>query len=88
EGADVADSEGFHEIATTFRQIAKVEKQHENRYRKLLKNIKEGQVFEKDTPVKWKCRNCGFVHEGKKAQKTCPACEHPQAHFEIKDENY
>ncbi len=88
EAADVADSEGFSEIAISFRQIAKVEEQHEARYRKLLKNIEDGKVFERDTPVKWKCRNCGYVHEGKSALELCPACQHPKAHFEIKDENY
>lgn len=88
EAADVADSDGFPEIANAFRQIAKVEVEHEKRYRALLKNIKEGKVFEKDAPVKWKCRNCGYVHEGKAALKMCPACAHPQAHFEVKGENY
>lgn len=88
EAAEVADSEGLPEVATTFRQIAKVEEQHENRYRALLKNIEDGKVFERDEPVKWKCRNCGYVHEGKAALEMCPACQHPKAHFEIKDENY
>ena len=88
EAAEIAESEGFTDVATSFRQIAKVEVEHEKRYLALLKNIKDGTVFEKDTPVKWKCRNCGWVHEGKKALDMCPACQHPQAHFEIKDENY
>jgi len=88
EAADVAESEGFKEIATAFRSISKVEEQHELRYRKLLKNIQEGKVFKKDEPVKWVCRNCGFVYEGKNALSLCPACQHPQAHFEVKSENY
>ena len=88
EAGDVAESEGFPEIAASFRLIAKVEKEHEERYRALLKNIEEGTVFEKKESVKWKCRNCGYVHEGTKALDKCPACDHPQAHFEIKDDNY
>ena len=88
EGAEVAEKEGFKEIATAFRKISLVEEQHEIRYRKLLKNIKEGTVFKRDKPVKWMCRNCGFVYEGKEALTMCPACQHPQAHFEIKAENY
>jgi rubrerythrin len=88
EAAEVADQEGFAEIANIFRRISTVEEQHEKRYRKLLQNLKEGKVFEKDTPVKWMCRNCGYVHEGKKALNMCPACQHPLAHFEVKAENY
>ncbi len=88
EAADVAESEGFKEIATAFRKIADVEEQHELRYRKLLQNIKEDRVFKRDTPVKWVCRNCGFVYEGAEALSMCPACQHPQAHFEVKAENY
>ncbi len=88
EAADVAESEGFKEIATAFRKISNVEEQHELRYRRLLANIKEGKVFKKDQPVKWMCRNCGFVYEGEEALTMCPACQHPQAHFEVKAENY
>ncbi len=88
EAADVADSEGFPEIAVAFRKIAEVEEQHELRYRALLKNLKDGTVFEKGQPVKWMCRNCGWVYEGEKAVTKCPACDHPQAHFEVKAENY
>jgi len=88
KAAEVADQEGFEEIAKIFRKISTVEEQHEKRYRKLLQNLKEGKVFEKDAPVKWMCRNCGYVHEGKKALKMCPACQHPLAHFEVKAENY
>ncbi|MFO7869077.1 MAG: rubrerythrin family protein [Bacteroidales bacterium] len=86
--ADVAEKEGFKDVARTFRNVAKVEIQHEKRYLKLLKNIEEGKVFEKDEKVLWKCQNCGFVHEGTKAPDKCPACEHPQAHFQVKEENY
>jgi len=88
EAAEVADQEGLPEVAKAFREIALVEEQHENRYRKLLQNIKDGRVFEKDTTVKWKCRNCGYVHEGKAAPDLCPACQHSRAYFEIKEENY
>lgn len=88
EAEEVARQEGFEEVATQFKEIAEVEEQHEKRYRKLLKNIKEGKVFKKDTVVKWKCRNCGYVHEGKEAPKECPACRHPQAFYELLCENY
>jgi rubrerythrin len=88
EAGDVAEKEGFREIATAFRKISQVEEQHELRYRKLLQNIKDGTVFKKDKPVKWVCRNCGFVYEGNEALTMCPACQHPQAHFEVKAENY
>ncbi len=88
EFANVAEQEGFKDIANAFRQIAKVEKAHEERYNKLLKNLEEGKVFEKDGIVIWKCRNCGFIHEAKKAPEKCPACLHPQAYFEIKEDNY
>ncbi len=86
--ADVAQKEGFPIIAAVYRSIAKVEKEHEKRYLKLLKNIEEGKVFKKDEPVRWKCRNCGYVHEGLEAPEKCPACAHPKAHFEIKEMNY
>ena len=85
---DVARSEGFENVANQFKEIAEVEEEHEKRYRKLLKNIKDGIVFKKDKIVKWKCRNCGYVHEGKEAPKECPACAHAQAHFELRVENY
>ncbi len=88
EGEDVAREEGFDEIADQFKEIAEVEEEHEKRYRRLLKNIEEGKVFKKDAPVKWKCRNCGYVHEGKEAPEMCPACQHPQAHYELLCENY
>ena len=86
--ADIAEEEGFKNIAVAFRMIAKVEAEHERRYRKLLANLTEGKVFEKDEAIFWQCRNCGFVIEGKKAPMKCPACEHPQAFFEPMKQNY
>jgi len=88
EAEEIAEEEGFAEIATQFKEIAEVEEQHEKRYRKLLKNVKEGKVFKKDIIVRWKCRNCGYVHEGKEAPEKCPACAHPQAYYELLSENY
>ncbi len=88
EFARVAEEEGFKEIATAYRMIAKVEKAHEERYAKLYKNLEEGRVFEREGVVIWKCRNCGYIHEGKKAPKVCPACLHPQSYFEIQETNY
>ena len=88
EAEDVAREEGFEEIAVQFKEIAEVEEEHEKRYRKLLKNVNEGTVFKKDSIVKWKCRNCGYVHEGAEAPEMCPACQHPQAHYELLCENY
>ena len=88
EAEEVAREEGFNEIADVFKEIAEVEEQHEIRYRKLLKNVKEGKVFKKDTMVKWRCRNCGYVHEGKEAPEKCPACDHAQSYFELLCENY
>jgi rubrerythrin len=88
EAEDIARKEGFEEVAKQFKEIAEVEEEHEKRYRKLLKNVKEGKVFKKDAVVKWKCRNCGYVHEGKEAPDKCPACEHPQAFYELLCENY
>lgn len=88
EFAKIAEEEGFMEIATAYKMISKVEAIHENRYLALLDNIESGEVFEKEESTKWYCRNCGYVHEGKKAPKTCPACVHPQAYFEVLKENY
>ncbi|MBF0493504.1 MAG: rubrerythrin family protein [Candidatus Omnitrophica bacterium] len=88
EAGDVAEAEGFKDVAVAFRSISKVEEQHEKRYRKLIENLEKSKVFKKDVPVKWKCRNCGFVHEGKEAVEKCPACLHPQAFFEVLGENY
>jgi rubrerythrin len=86
--ADIADEEGFKAVAVAFRKIAEVEKAHEARYLRLFNNLEEGKVFERDGVIVWKCRNCGYLHEGKKAPKTCPACLHPQSYFEIKEINY
>lgn len=86
--ADVAEKEGFSEVARSFREIAKVESYHERRYRRLLDNVKNGRVFKRDKVVKWKCRNCGYVHEGTEAPKVCPACKHPQSYYELWVENY
>lgn len=88
EFAQIAQEEGFPQIANTFRQIAKVEAEHEARYRKLLKRVETGKVFERDEEIEWQCRNCGYVLKGKKAPMKCPACEHPQAYFEPKKNNY
>lgn len=86
--ADTAEKEGFPEVARSFREIGKVEAYHEKRYRKLLENVEKNQVFKKDKIVKWKCRNCGYVFEGKDAPKKCPACQHPQSYYEIWVESY
>ncbi len=86
--AKTAEEEGFLEVARSFRNIAKVELHHERRYRKLLANVERNHVFKKDKVVKWKCRNCGYVHEGAEAPKKCPACQHPQSYYEIWVENY
>ncbi len=88
EFAKVATEEGFEEIATAFKMIAKVEEAHEERYKKLFNNIEAGKVFERDNKIIWKCRNCGYLHEAEKAPKTCPACLHPQSYFEIEEINY
>ena len=88
EGERVAREEGFDEIADVFKNIAAVEKNHEARYRKLLQNVLEGKVFKKDGSIKWKCRNCGFISEGKEAPSKCPACAHPQSFYELFCENY
>lgn len=88
EFAKIAEEEGFNEVAVTFKMIAKVEKAHEDRYVKLYNNLEEGKIFEKDNKIIWKCRNCGYLHEENKAPQTCPACLHPQAYFEIKEDNY
>ncbi len=86
--AAAAEKEGFPEVAAAFKSIAKVELQHEKRYRALLDNVRSGQIFKKGQAVRWVCRNCGYVHEGPEAPAVCPACQHPQAYFEIKSENY
>ena len=84
----IAIKEGFKEIAESFKEIGEVEEQHEKRYRKILENVKTNKVFKKDKIVKWKCRNCGYVYEGKDAPKICPACKHPQSYYEVLEENY
>ncbi len=86
--AKVADEEGFPVIAATFRAIARVEAEHEARYRKLLQRVVDDKVFERDEPIEWQCRNCGYVHTGKEAPAECPSCNHPQAYFEPKKTNY
>lgn len=86
--AKEADEEGFHELAERFRAVAAIEKQHEERYRALLKNVQTAQVFEKSGVSVWECRNCGHIVVGVKAPEVCPVCNHPRSFFEIKAENY
>ena len=88
EFARIAEEEGFSEIATAFKLVATVEKRHEERYRKLLQNIENGEVFKRSDKMEWACRNCGYLHYGEKAPETCPCCNHPQAHFELRADNY
>ena len=86
--AEVAKEEGFPQVAAAFTMIAKVEKEHEERYLKLAQNIETDEVFKKEDAQRWKCDNCGYVHEGNQAPEKCPACLHPQSYFEIKETNY
>lgn len=86
--ASVAEGEGFIKVAATFRKIAEVESYHERRYRKLLANVEAGKVFQRDENTSWKCNNCGYVHAGMGAPKSCPSCAHPTAHFELWVEAY
>ena len=86
--AKVADVEGYPEVALVFRNISKVEAHHEARYLALMNNIQMDKVFKKDKVVKWKCRNCGYIHEGAGAPELCPACAHPKAYFELQDTNW
>ncbi len=86
--AKEAEEEGFKEIANKFRLVAAIEKEHEERYLKLLNNIASERVFDKEDTTVWVCRNCGYVHVGKTAPKVCPACNHPQAYFEMRSTNY
>ena len=86
--AEVAREEGFDEIATVFESIAIAEKQHEKRYNDLAGNLKAGRVFKREDKVVWRCMNCGYLHEGTEAPDVCPACAHPQSHFEILGENW
>lgn len=86
--AATAREEGFDAVANVFEAVSVAEKQHEKRYLGLLGNVEAGTVFKKDKKVVWRCRNCGYLHEGPEAPKTCPACAHPQAHFELLAENW
>jgi len=86
--AEIADKEGFTEIAEVFRSIAIAEERHEERYNALAKNITDGLVFKREKPVRWVCRNCGYVHEGPEAPELCPACAHPQSYYELEATNY
>ena len=86
--AEEAKEEGFKKIAKLFEMVAEIEKEHEERYLALLKNVEEGAVFEKSEKVYWKCRNCGHIHEGNKAPLICPVCDHPKAHFEVVCNNW
>jgi rubrerythrin len=86
--AEVAEKEGFRDVAATFRKVASVEVHHERRYLKLLNNVESGQVFKKPAPVKWKCRNCGHIFEGTEVPAKCPVCDHDRAYFELFCENY
>ena len=86
--AEVAEEEGFADVARTFRMVAKVEAYHERRYRRFLTNVEQGKVFKKDKPVMWKCRNCGYVFEGNEAPEKCPVCAHAKSYFELWTENY
>ncbi|NOY75026.1 MAG: rubrerythrin family protein [Kiritimatiellaeota bacterium] len=88
EFAETAKKEGFDEIAAAYAMIAKVEAEHEKRFAKLADNLESGSVFKKSSVARWKCRNCGYVHEGDSAPMKCPACLHPRAYFEIKENNY
>ena len=86
--AKEAEEEGNLEAARLFKQIAKVEKEHEERYKKLLERLENGTLYKREKPVKWKCSKCGYIHEGMEALEQCPACAHPKAHFELLGENY
>ncbi len=86
--AKVAEEEGFADVAESFTEISEVEEQHEIRYRKLLANVEAGRVFKRETTVKWRCRNCGYIHEGPEAPEECPACKHAQAYYELWVEAY
>ncbi|MCS7280494.1 MAG: rubrerythrin family protein [Desulfobacterota bacterium] len=88
EAAKVAEEEGFPEIAKVFLEIAKAETEHEKRYRAFIKNIEEGRVFKREVPVKWRCRNCGYVYFGEEAPERCPACDHERGYYELYVENY
>jgi rubrerythrin len=86
--AKIAKQEGFEAIAKVFEALVVAERQHEHRYRGLAQNVESGKVFKKDKEITWRCRNCGYLHKGKEAPQVCPACAHPQAHFEVLGENW
>ena len=88
EFAKIAKDEGFEEISKSFTEIGEVEEHHEERFKKLLRNIEEGKVFKRDKEVKWICQNCGYVHEGEEAPVSCSACKHPQSYFKLFVEEY
>ena len=88
EFARIAEEEGFKEVTVAFKMIAKVDKAHEERYKKLYNNLEAGKVFTREEKIIWKCRNCGYLHEGNSAPEKCPACLHPQSYFQIKENNY
>ena len=88
EFARIAEEEGFSKIATAFKLVAAVEKRHEKRYRKLLQNVENDEVFKRSEKVVWACRNCGYLHYGEKTPESCPCCDHPKAFFELEAENY
>jgi len=84
----IARQEGKQEVAEFFKEVAEVEEKHEKRFATLLKNLEQGKVFKRDKVVRWKCRNCGYIHEGKEAPEVCPVCKHPQSFYELLCENY
>ena len=86
--ADEADAEGYTTIANRFRRVAEIEKRHEERYNKLLANVKNNEVYVKTGPTRWECRNCGHLYIGEKAPEVCPVCTHPKAYFEVEAQNY
>ena len=88
EFEQIAREEGFTEIADVFREIGEVEEEHEERFRALLQRVKDGTVFKRDESIRWRCRNCGYVHEGTEPPEVCPACDHPRAYYEPAAENY
>lgn len=88
EAARTAREEGFNDVAAQFELIARIEKEHEERYLKLFDNLQSGKEFKKDEEVEWICRKCGHIHKGKEAPKTCPTCKHPQSYFEVRAKNY
>lgn len=86
--AQEAEEEGFFELAELFRKVADIEREHEMRFRALIKNLENGEVFKKENEITWECRNCGHIHTGKDAPSVCPVCSHPQSYFEMRQENY